>query len=274
VSSTVDFVSIGLSFIIIILVGVFLPGTVASLLAAIQDVIPIQRISWPDHTQRPMLLLISAVLIPVFTCLEVVNILLLCWRASAPSSGGLMALVCIAILLVMYNTMALILVAEVVATHCMAHLRTRCRDLQSKKSTTKEKRTHQAVILAEGQQILTEFQLIRLSLEPILFLLTSATTVLLVLDLLYTTNINIDHLMRPLIFMQQLIINMCLLLHLSLSAEDCYTDFKSMLVLIRKVFFIAKVNVQIFEVVFNLYGVFYSNSVNRGCKIVNNLMSN
>ena len=238
-SSTVDFVSIGLSFIIIILVGVFLPGTVAHLLAAIQDVIPIQRISWPDHTQRPMLLLISAVLIPVFTCLEVVNILLLCWRASAPSSGGLMALVCIAILLVMYNTMALILVAEVVATHCMAHLRTRCRDLAAK-STPKEKRTHQAVILAEGQQILTEFQLIRLSLEPILFLLTSATTVLLVLDLLYTTNINIDHLMRPLIFMQQLIINMCLLLHLSLSAEDCYTDFKSMLVLIRQVFFSCK----------------------------------
>jgi hypothetical protein len=246
VSSTVDFVSIGLSFIIIILVDAFLPGTVAHLLAAIQDVIPIQRISWPDHTQRPWLLLISAVLIPVFTCLEVVNILLLCWRASAPFSGGLMALVCIAILLVMYNTMALILVAEVVATHCMAHLRNRCRDLQSKKSTTKEKRTHQAVILAEGQQILTEFQMIRLSLEPILFLLTSATTVLLVLDLLYTTNINIDHLMRPLIFMQQLIINMCLLLHLSLSAEDCYADFKSMLVLIRQVFFSCKSKCPVF----------------------------
>jgi len=232
VSSTVDFIPICLSFIIMILIGVFLPGTIANLLAAIQDVIPIQQITWPGPNQRPWLLLISAVLIPVFISLEVINILLLCWRASAATSGTIMALVCIAILLVMYNTMALILLAEIVTTYCMAHLRSRCWELQAK--VKKEgKRAHPSLILAEAEKLLAEFQLVRHSLEPVLFLLTSATTLLLVLDLFYTTHINIDHLMRPLIFMQQLIINMCLLLHLSFSAEDCYTDFKSMLVHIR-----------------------------------------
>ena len=83
------------------------------------------------------------------------------------------------------------------------------------------------------RSLLAEYQLIRRSLEPVLFILTSVTTLLLVLDLFYCTNFSLEHALRPVVFLQQLIINTCLLLHLSLAAEDCYADFRSTIAIIR-----------------------------------------
>ena len=90
-----------------------------------------------------------------------------------------------------------------------------------------------ARLLMDARSLLAEYQLVARSLEPLLFLLGTATTVFLVLDLFFCTEASTDHLVRSLIFLHHLIMNSCQLYHLSVTAEDCYTDMKSVLVLLR-----------------------------------------
>ena len=81
-----------------------------------------------------------------------------------------------------------------------------------------------------------QYKHLRQSLEPVLFLVVSVTTLMLVLDLFYCTAMSGSTWAISLTFLHMLLINTALLYHLCLSAEDCYSHFKSVLGPLRLLF--------------------------------------
>ena len=81
-----------------------------------------------------------------------------------------------------------------------------------------------------------QYKHLRQSLEPVLFLVVSVTTLMLVLDLFYCTAMSGSTWAISLTFLHMLLINTALLYYLCLSAEDCYSHFKSVLGPLRLLF--------------------------------------
>ena len=74
---TVDTISLSLTNVALIAIVVFLPGILAALLADIQDLIPMERMAWPQARDqgRPWLPLLAAILIAPCMVMEVLFLL-------------------------------------------------------------------------------------------------------------------------------------------------------------------------------------------------------
>ena len=144
-SPPLDAISLILTVIPMSIEAVFLPRIIADLLATLQDVIPWQNFSaWPGRRwgsggRRPWLPFIAASLIPNFMILEVLYFLQP-WLSAfvdlpLPTSLGLFSLAYVPFLVVLMSSLVMQAVGELMATHCMAHLSRKFRNLQVRDDT-------------------------------------------------------------------------------------------------------------------------------------------
>jgi hypothetical protein len=230
-----DTISCGLTLFSISTIAFFLPGVLAHTLADLQDVVPIQCRITIEH-QRTWLPILAASLMVPFVGLQAVYSLVPWWQAVITTAGfpvlpslGLFVWLFVPILIFFSNPLIMLLAADLIAVRAMGHLSQRFTSM-------KEKAAHYYTAeetSGEAHRLLVEYRLVKRSLEPILFLLTSVLTVVLVMELFYCTDVSLEHLMRSLMNLTLLIINAAILYHMRMSADDCYNEFYSILDVLR-----------------------------------------
>jgi hypothetical protein len=233
-ATTTDIISFGLTVVAFTTIAFFMPGVMARTLADLQDVIPIQsRIT--ISRQRTWLPILAASLMVPYAGLEIMYALSPWWQNVIITAGfpvlpslGLFAWMFFPILLFFGNALAMLLAADLIAVRAMGHISQRFTTLQTAAVSYTDDET-----TGEAHRLLVEYRLVRSSLEPILFLLTSVSTVALVMDLFYSTDASREHLVRSLIYLILLIINGAILYHMCMSADDCYNEFHSILDVLR-----------------------------------------
>jgi hypothetical protein len=194
-----------------------------------QDAVPIASLTWPRQSKgqsigwQPH---VATLLIPTFMVLEVLY-MLLPWLNSFSDIAPLYALGLYVwfygpLLYYVLLAISLLIVAELLATQCMTFLNQKVDNLKHKSEANES-------ILDAAEQLLTEYQHMRSALEPILFLVLCSTTLLLVLDLFYCTSMSPQTWAISLLFLHLLAMNMVLLYHFCISADDCFGNFKSAL---------------------------------------------
>jgi hypothetical protein len=232
--SAIDTISLGLTLGCFVVLDMFLPTLLATLLVDIQDAVSINSLTWPQPSRGRSIdwqPLIATLLIPTFMVLEVLY-MLLPWLNNFTTNVTPMFAFALYVWfygpMLYYVLLALILlvVAELLATQCIAYLNQKVADLKHKAEANE-------CILDAADFLLAEYQRMRSALEPISFLGVCSTTLLLVLDLFYCTSMSLNTLAISLAFLHLLVINMMLLYHFCVSADDCYSNFKSVLCPLR-----------------------------------------
>ena len=231
-ATSLDMISFGLTYCCFMILAVFLPSILAGLLVTLQDVIPLHRFS---AAWRPWLPGLAAALIPTFMGLEIVYSLMPWWQtfvtagiAPPLAAIGLFAWMLCPSLVLFFNLLVMMIAADLVVVHTMTHLSRKFTAMPALSESYSA-----ADLAAKVAHQLAEYQLIRRSLEPLLFLLVSSSTLFLVMDLFYATEVSRDHIIRSLIYSHLLVINTAILYHVSVAAEDCYNEFRSVLSLLR-----------------------------------------
>jgi hypothetical protein len=227
--TTTDTVSHSLTLGCFAVLDSCLPSILAALLADIQDAVPIDSLTWPRQSKGQSIAwqpLIATLLIPTLMVLEVV-FMLLPWLdnfSDITPSFALGLYVWFNGPMLYYVLLALILlvVAELLATQYMAYINQKVANLKHKAEANES-------ILDSADLLLVEYQRMRGALEPISFLVLCSTTLLLVLDLFYCTDLRLETWAVSLVFIHLLVINMVLLYHFCVSADNCYSNFNTVL---------------------------------------------
>jgi hypothetical protein len=231
--TTTDTISHGLSLSCFAMLDICLPSVLAALLVKTQDAVPIDGLTWPRQMMGNSVAwqpLVAILLIPTLMVLEV-TFMLLPWLTNFADitlqyALGLFVWFYGPLAFSLLMALILLVAAELLATQCMTYLNQKVDHLVHQSEVNES-------ILDAAELLLINYQHMCSALEPISFLIVCSTTLLLVLDLFYCTDMRIETWAVSLVFLHLLAINMALLYHFCISADNCYSNFKSVLGLLR-----------------------------------------
>jgi hypothetical protein len=249
-ASPTDAISFSLTQVSYNALSLFLPGILASMLAALQDIMPLKRYNFVKtrtgtHQHESWLPTLSTGLIAPFMILQLLYCLLPWWQTFI-TEGGVPALYALGLFAWMFcpgvifigNMLTMIIAADLIAARTMGQLRCKFSSIRQLANTLGPQSNEASPpnsrrVMTRARQLLEEYQLVRSSLEPMLFLLTSVSTLSLVMELFYCTQASAEHLVRSLVYLHLLLMNSAVLYHVCVSAEDCYQDFQAVQCVLR-----------------------------------------